>query len=241
MLRLGVTDVVCAAGFSPTFVPEEDRRLAEAVDYLGTLKLITAAEAAKLPGRFVLVSSLGVNALSSSSSAKLLDSSLGNVLVQKAAAEKALKAVPSTGLDWTIVRPGLLLKETTQGGILLGPEDRWTGADAERDRQGLGPPVKCASPFLASSGAVCAATRRQVAEVCVAALTGEPSLFSRRVVEVVARPDVPIEDELQQQQQQQQQQPQGGQTGAEPASAIAVRRTRSFRVADPAAADTLSL
>ena len=158
----------------------------------------------------MLVSSLGVNALSSSSSAKLLDSSLGNVLVQKAAAEKALKAVPSTGLDWTIVRlRSLLLKETTQGGILLGPEDRWTGADAERDRQGLGPPVKCASPFLASSGAVCAATRRQVAEVCVAALTGEPSLFSRRC-EVVARPDVPVEDELQQQQQ-----PPGWQTGAE--------------------------
>ena len=178
----------------------------------------------------MLVSSLGVNAqlVVLRQVARLV---LGNVLLQKAAAEKALKAVPSTGLDWTIVRVGLL-KETTQGGILLGPEDRWTGADAERDRQGLGLPVKCASPFLASSGAVCAATRRQVAEVCVAALTGEPSLFSRRVVEVVARPDVPVEDELQQQQQ-----PPGWQTGAELASAAAVRPTRSFRVADPAAAD----
>ena len=45
-----------------------------------------------------------------------------------------------------------------QGGVLLGSEDRFTG-DAARDRvDGLGAPVKCASPFLASSGAVCSAT-----------------------------------------------------------------------------------
>lgn len=96
----------------------------------------------------------------------------------------------ASSLDWTIVRPGLLQKEATQGGILLGAADRWTG-DAAKDREGLGPPVKCASPFLASSGAVCAATRLQVAQVCVAALNGDAPLYSRRVIEVVARPDVP--------------------------------------------------
>ena len=51
--------------------------------------------------------------------------------------------------------------------------------------------MKCSSPFLASSGAVCAATRAQVASVCVAAL--DTPLFSRRIVEVVARPDVPVD------------------------------------------------
>ena len=184
MQSSGVTDVICAVGFSPTFVPDEDRRLALAVDYYGTLRLIAAAEAAKLSGRFVLVSSLGVNA--TSSSAMLLDKSLGNVLVQKRAAEEALAR---SRLDWCIVRPGLLLKEAVQGGIVLGEADRFTG-DAERDGMGLGAPVKCASPFLASSGAVCAATRGQVAALCVEALDGDPQLFSRRVVEIVARPEV---------------------------------------------------
>lgn len=38
MLRLGVSDVVCTVGFSPTMMRDTDRRLAEQVDYLGTLK-----------------------------------------------------------------------------------------------------------------------------------------------------------------------------------------------------------
>ena len=184
-----VTDVICTLGFSPTFIPSDDRELAAAVDYLGTLKLIRAAEAAKLSGRFVLVSSLGINA--TTESARLLNSSLGGVLLQKGRAEAALRA---SRLDWCIVRPGLLLKEVKQGNVLLGPEDRFIG-DASRDREGLGNAVNCASPFLASSGAVCAATRGQVADVCVSALTGDPRVFSRRVVEVVARPDVSTPEE----------------------------------------------
>ena len=65
-----VTDVVCTLGYSPTYLPEQDRKLAEAVDYLGTVRLLTACEAAALPGRFVLVSSLGVDA--ATDSARLL-------------------------------------------------------------------------------------------------------------------------------------------------------------------------
>lgn len=186
MRSQGVTDVICTVGFSPTFVPSEDRRLASQVDNEGTRKLIAAADGAGLSGRFVLVSSLGI-ALSTQS-ARMLDQSLGGVLAEKALAESALRR---STLDWCIVRPGLLQKEVAQGGVLLGLEDRFVG-DAARDREGLGAPVKCASPFLASSGAVCAATRAQVADVCVAALTGERAAFSRRVVEVVARPDVPV-------------------------------------------------
>ena len=192
LLTRSITDVIYTVGFSPTFLPEEDRRLARAVDYLATVSLIQACEAAKLPGRFVLVSSLGVNA-TGSSSARLLDESLGGVLGQKRQAEDSLRA---SRLEWVIVRPGLLQgTDRAQGGVLLGPAERWVG-DAEADRAGLGGPVKCASPFLASSGAVCAATRLQVAQVCVAALGSgagatDDDGFSRRVVEVVARPDVP--------------------------------------------------
>ena len=56
-----------------------------------------------------------VDALASSPSARLLDSSLGNVLVQKRAAEQALR---ESGLDWAIVRPGLLQQERVAGGIV---------------------------------------------------------------------------------------------------------------------------
>ena len=66
MSTRSVTDVICTLGFSPTFIPSDDRELAATVDYLGTLKLIRAAEAAKLSGRFVLVSSLGINATTES-------------------------------------------------------------------------------------------------------------------------------------------------------------------------------
>ena len=155
----------------------------------GTLHLIEAASACKLPGRFVLVSSLGVNA--SSKSAQLLDASLGRVLLQKGQAEAALRRTDA--LDWTIVRPGLLQgKDTPAGGVLLGPAGRWVG-DAEADRVAeASASLKCASPFLASSGAVCATTRLQVAEVCVAALLDEGLTYSRQVVEMVARPEVPV-------------------------------------------------
>ena len=85
--------------------------------------------------------------------------------------------------------PGLLLQGASQGGVLLGGAGRWTG-DAVADRvAGMEKPVKCASPFVASGGAVCAATRQQVARVCVAALEGGPR-YSRRVLEVVTRPEV---------------------------------------------------
>ena len=75
---------------------------------------------------------------------------------------------------------GLLLKEATQGGVLLGGPGRWTG-DAAADRvAGIETPVKCSSPFLASSGAVCAATRLQVAKVCVA-LNCQPGLCAPKI------------------------------------------------------------
>ena len=74
----------------------------------------------------------------------------------------------------------------------LAGSDKLTAAMFEEvaDRvAGMEKPVKCASPFVASGGAVCAATRQQVARVCVAALEGGPR-YSRRVIEVVTRPEV---------------------------------------------------
>lgn len=81
--------------------------------------------------------------------------------------------------------------------MLIGGADRWVGV-VEHDRvlgfPGSEAPCRCASPFLASSGAVCAVTRQQLAAVCVGALAKEgSSVFSRRVVEVVARPEAPQE------------------------------------------------
>ena len=129
---------------------------------------------------------LVAQAATSRAQARMLDSSLGGVLKQKRRAEAAVRA---SSLDWTIVRPGLLLQGASQGGVLLGEAGRWTG-DAVTDRvAGMEKPVKCASPFVASGGAVCAATRQQVARVCVAALGGGPG-YSRRVVEMVTRPEV---------------------------------------------------
>ena len=195
MQREGVTDVISTLGYFPTFVPVDDRALAERVDYCAQLRLIAAARAAKLEGRFIMVSSLLTDEpLADNPSARMLNSALGNVLEQKRKAEAALRSgTPS--LDWTIVRPGLLDVKKPQGGVLLGPAGRWVGS-AERDRVAAFPgsdaPSRCASPFLASSGAVCAVTRAQLAAVCIGALGDEQrGVFSRRVVEVVARPEAP--------------------------------------------------
>ena len=182
-----VTDVICAAGYRPTFVAETDRVVAEAVDARGLSALVEAAEAAELAGRFVLVSSLNAGeAATGTMSARMLDSSLGGVLGQKGRSEARLR---SSALDWCILRPGLLYSKPT-GRLIFAPAGRFIG-ESDRDRVGLGPPVTCPSPFVASSGAVCAVSRGQLAAVCVSAL-GD-ARFSRRVVELVARPDAPVE------------------------------------------------
>ena len=53
--------VICTIGYRPSFLPEEDRQAAYAVDRVATERLIQACVAAKIPGRFVLVTSLGVD------------------------------------------------------------------------------------------------------------------------------------------------------------------------------------
>ena len=184
-----IDDIVCDIGFVPTFDSEADRRAALAVDRDGVIALVEAAERAKLPGRFVLVSSLlagEVAARDKTTSYRMLNG-LGGVLDAKRVSEARLR---ESTLDWTILRPGVFV-DAPQGGLVVGGEDRFLSTSA--DARGLDR-VSCKSPFFASSGAACAITRSQCAEACVAALSDAGA--SRRTLEVVARPDAPKLDAL---------------------------------------------
>jgi len=77
--------------------------------------------------------------------------------------------------------------DAPQGQLIVGAADRFVGE--ESDRRLLGAGVSCASPFLASSGAVCGITRRQLADACVRSL--DDSGARRATFELVARPDAP--------------------------------------------------
>jgi NAD(P)-dependent dehydrogenase (short-subunit alcohol dehydrogenase family) len=182
MREYRVQSVVCTLGFVPTFVPADDLLASRAIDNQGVIALIRAAEAAGLPGRFVLISSLLTSSKPESRnlSARMLNS-LGGVLDAKYASEAVLM---SSTLDYTILRPGVFA-DKVQGNIIAGMADRFTGA--ESDSLGLGGPVKCQSPFIASAGEVCGITRRQLAEVSIQVLRDSGS--ARTVLELVARPD----------------------------------------------------
>ena len=104
----GIDDVICDVGFVPTFDAEADRRAALAVDRDGAVALVEAAERAKLPGRFVLVSSLlaGEAAARDRTASYRMLNGLGGVLDAKRAAEARLRESP---IDWTILRPGVFV------------------------------------------------------------------------------------------------------------------------------------
>ena len=176
-----VDDVVCDVGFVPTFDADADRRAALAVDRDGVVALVDAAEKARLPGRFVLVSSLltGAEAARRANLSYRMLNKLGNVVEAKRAAEERLRA---SALDYVILRPGVFV-DNAQGGLVFAGEDRFLG-EAD-DARGLDR-VSCKSPFFASSGAACGVTRGQLADACVAALADRDA--GRRTVEVVARP-----------------------------------------------------
>lgn len=99
----GVDAVVCAAGGAG---PAE----AEAVDHLGTVRLIQAAKSAGVQ-RFVLISSQGADR------PERMAPSLRPFLQAKQEAEKALAA---SGLAWTVLRPGGLTDEPGSGLVRLG-------------------------------------------------------------------------------------------------------------------------
>ena len=84
---------------------------AEAVDHRGTVRLIEAAERADVL-RFLLVSSMGTDRPES------MPAPLRPFLEAKRASERALR---SSGLTWTIVRPGGLTDDPPTGRVRIAP------------------------------------------------------------------------------------------------------------------------
>ncbi|KAL6751857.1 hypothetical protein V8C86DRAFT_2768786 [Haematococcus lacustris] len=155
--------VICATGYTG-FNPQGFGR----VDETGTKALVDAAKARGV-AKFVLVSSLLTNAQAvgqaDNPNYKFLNL-FGQVLDHKLVAEQYLRA---SGLDYTIIRPGGLTNDPPEkvGNLVARPEDSLFGLETDPGRR---------------------ISRDTVAAVAVAALT-QPAA-SRKVVEVVASPDV---------------------------------------------------
>jgi uncharacterized protein YbjT (DUF2867 family) len=133
------------------------------VDLTGTVNLIEGAKKAGVK-KFVLLTSLLTNAKAigqeNNPNYKFLNA-FGGVLDNKLEAEKALR---SSGLDWTIVRPGGLSNEAPEnlGGLYVSKEDTLLGVDSDPGRS---------------------ISRDTVAEVIVEALSQDKA--SNKVVEIV--------------------------------------------------------
>ncbi|KAL6746225.1 hypothetical protein V8C86DRAFT_2949924 [Haematococcus lacustris] len=132
------------------------------VDYQGTANLVAAAKQQGVK-KFVLVTSIGADDLINP-----LNLFYG-VLFWKKRGEEVLQR---SGLDYTIIRPGGLKNQLRAGEVAGNVVARGPGF------YGV-PPRGQAGSIL----------RRQVAEVCVAALS-EPAA-ANKVVEVIATPDAP--------------------------------------------------
>jgi uncharacterized protein YbjT (DUF2867 family) len=113
----GADAVVFAAGAGPGSGPERKRT----VDLGGAVKLIEAAQAAGAR-RYVIVSSIGADDPSAGSAA------MRPYLEAKAEADAAVAA---SGLDWTIVRPGVLTNEPGTSRVAVG--ERLERAEVTRD------------------------------------------------------------------------------------------------------------
>ncbi|PNW76633.1 hypothetical protein CHLRE_11g467755v5 [Chlamydomonas reinhardtii] len=144
---------------------------AAAVDEKGTIKLVDAASRAGGVTKFVLVSSLLTNASavgqSNNPNYKFLNL-FGGVLDAKLRAEKYLR---SSGINYTIIRPGGLSNEPESevGNVILRREDSLFGLDSDPGR---------------------AISRDTVAAVAVQALL-QPAASKDKVVEIVASPSAP--------------------------------------------------
>jgi uncharacterized protein YbjT (DUF2867 family) len=106
--HLGAADaIVFAAGAGPGSGPERKRT----VDYGGAVKLIEAAEELGVR-RYLMVSSMGADDPASASDA------MRPYQQAKHDADERLRA---SGLDWTIVRPGMLTDVPGTGRVELAP------------------------------------------------------------------------------------------------------------------------
>jgi nucleoside-diphosphate-sugar epimerase len=102
----GADAVVFAAGAGPGSGSERK----ETMDYGGAVKLIEAAKAAGVP-RYVMVSSMGANPHQEG------DDTFSVYLRAKGRADEALK---ESGLEYVIVRPGMLTDDPGTGQIQVG-------------------------------------------------------------------------------------------------------------------------
>ena len=160
--------VVCATGFTPSFNLGKDNP--KAVDGQGTIDLIDAATRTGKVSRFVLITSLLTNApaigQAQNDNYRFLNA-LGGILDQKRRAEIHLE---SSGLTWTVIRPGGLSNDppSTTGGAIVGPADTFLGLPSDAGRE---------------------VSRDTVAELAVAALSDANARF--KIVELVANPAQP--------------------------------------------------
>ncbi len=150
----GADSLVIAVGFVPGN-PLKMNAAAHEVDNVGTCKLIDAAKAAGIK-KVVLVSSILTNGRAwgqEKSPGFQITNAFGNVLDEKLVAENYLK---SSGLDYTIVRPGGLKAKPPSGGLVISGEDTLNSGEISRDL---------------------------VADVCVASLTDGKA--SNKVLEII--------------------------------------------------------
>jgi uncharacterized protein YbjT (DUF2867 family) len=103
---VGCDAVVFAAGAGPGSGPERK----ETVDFGAAAKLIAAAQQARVR-RYVIVSSMGADSSADG------DDTFSVYLRAKGRADDAVR---SSGLDWTVVRPGGLTNDPGSGRVALG-------------------------------------------------------------------------------------------------------------------------
>lgn len=156
----GADSLVIAVGFIPGN-PLKMNDAAHAVDNVGTIKLIDAANKAGVK-KVVLVSSILTNGRAwgqADSPGFVITNAFGKVLDEKLIAENYLKA---SGMDYTIVRPGGLKAKPPTGALQISGEDTLNSGEISRDL---------------------------VADVCVASLSDAKA--SNKVLEIIEDEGVP--------------------------------------------------
>jgi len=150
----GADSLVIALGFIPGN-PFKMNDEAHKVDNIGTCKLIDAAKKANIK-KVVMVSSILTDARTwgkEKSPGFTITNAFGQVLDEKIIAEKYLR---SSGLDYTIIRPGGLKAKPPTGGLIVSGENTLDSGEISRDL---------------------------VADVCVASLTDGKA--SNKVLEII--------------------------------------------------------
>ncbi len=110
----GVDAVVFAAGAGPGSNTERK----DSVDRAGAVLLADAAEAAGV-GRYVLLSSMGVEQVRDGAIPDGMEDAFVTYLSAKLAAEDDVRARP---FDWTVLRPGALTDDAGTGQVQLAPD-----------------------------------------------------------------------------------------------------------------------